>query len=80
MTLELLDEKGFIFLDDNSKPYLCRMWHKRPWLFYWHPDNQWVSLRLLTQSDVWSFPRNLTEEQQQYYRDKHQEMVVSLGG
>jgi len=21
-----LDEKGFVFLDGNSKPFLCRMW------------------------------------------------------
>jgi len=73
MTLELLDEKGFIFLDSNSRPRLCRMRGKQPWLFYWHRDGHWVSQMALSQADVWSFPRNLTEEQQQIYRDKHQE-------
>ena len=75
MTLELLDEKGFVFLDEAGKPFRCCMRGDTPWLFYWHPDNQWVSLRKVNQTEIWSFPRNLTEEQQQYYNDKHQEQV-----
>ena len=72
-TLELLDEKGFVFLDAAGKPLLCRMWHNAPWVFYWHPENKWVSFGKVTQTDARSFPRNLTEGQQQIYRDKHQE-------
>ena len=67
----MLDEKGFIFLDDKQRPFWCRIWHDSPWLFYWHPDNKWVSLREVTQSDVPTFPHNLSEEHQEIYRDKH---------
>ena len=75
MTMESLDEKGFVFLDAAGKPFLCRMWQGVPWIFYWHPENKWVSLRKVTQTEVDDFPRNLTEEQQQIYRNKHQENV-----
>ena len=64
-----LDEHGFIFLDDNQRPFLCRMWGGKPWLFYWHSENHWVSLREVTQSEIFMFPHNLTEEHQQLYHD-----------
>lgn len=73
--MDELDEKGFIFLDDADRPYWCRMWGDSPWLFYWHPDYKWVSLRQLSQTDIWRFPHNLSEEEQQIYIDKHQEYV-----
>ena len=36
-----LDEPGFIFLDGHNRPYLARMYHGVPWLFYWHVENHW---------------------------------------
>lgn len=66
-----LDEKGFVFLDKVNRPYLCRLWNNKPWIFYWHPDNHWVSLREVTQSEIFSFPRNLTDEQQAGYHKAH---------
>lgn len=66
MTQEL-DEKGFVFLDDNRKPFRCCMQGDQPWLFYWHPSNRWVSLRKTTQSEILMFPHNLTEEEQELY-------------
>lgn len=68
-----LDEKGFVFLDDASRPYWCRVWCDNPWLFYWHPDYKFVSLRQVTQADIFGFPHNLSEEEQQIYIDKHWE-------
>jgi hypothetical protein len=67
----MLDEKGWIFLDDNHRPFLCALWGERAWLFYWHTEGHWVSLRPVTQMEIWTFPRNLTEIQQQLYRDEH---------
>lgn len=68
--METLDEKGFVFLDSVGRPYHVRMWETQPWLFYWHPDNKWVSLRSITQADVWKFhERALPEEQAQIYHD-----------
>ena len=67
-----MNEKGFIFLDEGNRPYLCAKWTDGMcWLFYWHADHHWVSLRPVTQMDIWSFPRNLSEEHQQIYRDQH---------
>jgi hypothetical protein len=68
MALEKLDEKGFVFLDDNKRLYRCAMWGGQPWLFYWHDHQKtWVSLRQVSQMETWSFPHNLTQEQQDLY-------------
>jgi hypothetical protein len=67
-----LDEKGFVFLDDKKRPWWCRMWEDRAWLFYWHAEGRWVSYQPITQMDVWQFPHNLTAEQQQLYHDQHE--------
>lgn len=66
-----LDEIGFVFLDGNQRPFKVCMWGDAPWLFYWHAEGHWTSLRQVTQMDIWTFPRNLTGEQQELYNDKH---------
>lgn len=43
--MAVLDEKGFVFLDDNGKPFWCRLWEGEAWMFYWHPDKRWVSIK-----------------------------------
>ena len=71
MALELLDERGFVFLDEERRPYRVKMWEGEPWLFYWlDSQKKWVSLRHVTQSEVWSFPDNLTDEQQALYMEQ----------
>ena len=66
---QVLDEKGFVFLDANSRPFLCRMWGGEPWLFYWNDTQKcFVSLRKVTPMEVWDFPDNLTQEEQDLYR------------
>jgi len=66
--MDNLDNKGFVFLDENNSPFRCVMWGGRPWLMYWN-DNQkrWVSLRQVTFLEVLEFPYNLTQEQQDLY-------------
>lgn len=68
--MKALDEKGFVFLDAANRPYRCAMWSGSPWLFRWHPDNKWVSVRQVTQTDVWGFPDNLPEEHQALYLEE----------
>lgn len=58
----------FIFLDFN-KPLRCKTWSGGYWLFYWHPDKKWVSLREVTKDEVDAFPRNLSEKEQQLYKE-----------
>lgn len=64
--MDTLDEKGFIFLDNLNRPYKCCLIENQPWLLYWHPDNKWVTLRPVTQTEIWRFPKNLTKEQHMY--------------
>ena len=76
--MEPLDEKGFVFLDAHSRPYQCRMWGERAWLFYWHADNHWVSLRPVTQMEIWQFPRNLSQKHQDIYHKMHNEWAAQF--
>lgn len=74
--IEILDEKGFVFLSNNGNPYLCRMWGGIPWLFYWHNiENHWVSLRPVSQMEIFSLPHNLTMEQQEEYHQLHEKFI-----
>ena len=68
-TARALDERGFVFIDDTGSPYLCRMQDDgQTWLYYWHPDKRWVSLRRLTQADVWRFAvKALPDDQAEMY-------------
>lgn len=42
-----MHKNGFVFLDHLSRPYYVAPWGRDDdwWLFYWHPDKKWVSLR-----------------------------------
>lgn len=42
--IELL-ERGFTYVSENGRELLVRMWNDEPWIFYKHPDGQWVSLQ-----------------------------------
>lgn len=71
-----LSEKGFVFLDDKRRPYLCSLWGGKPWLFYWHEHQKsWVSLREVTFDEVRALPNNLTEAGQKFYNDLHDKFV-----
>jgi len=62
--MEKLDEKGFVFIDGNGLPFHVRMWGGTPWLFYWHPDNKWVSLCEINQNEIWIFNENAISKKQ----------------
>ena len=68
-----LDEKGFNFIGLDSRPYKCRIWNDRPWLFYWHSDKKWISCRPVNQSEIWNMPKNLTQDEQDMYDNLHKE-------
>lgn len=68
MKPELLDENGFVFIDDNSRPFWCRMWGDAPWFFYWNGDKRWVSLRQVNQTEVWlANEKKIPQEQAEMY-------------
>ena len=70
---ETLDEKGFVFIGSDDLPYLCRMWGDNPWLFYWHIENRWVSLRQINQAQIWQIDKNLTQYEQDIYNNLHEQ-------
>jgi hypothetical protein len=77
--VEKLDEQGFVFLDDMSRPFLCCMWGDEPWLFNWSKGNGWVSLRKVTQQEVWAFnERALPPDQAALYRSATRDQEPSL--
>jgi hypothetical protein len=57
----------FIFLDNHSRPFLCKEYGGELWLFYWHADKKWVSLRKTSPEEAERFPHNLTKKEQQMY-------------
>lgn len=66
--LNNLDEKGFVFLDDNGNPYRCTMLGGQAWLFYWNKGQKcWVTYRPVSQLEVERFPRNLSQKHQDMY-------------
>lgn len=65
------DAKGFVFLDALNRPYRCALIGAQQWLMYWnHGLKCWVTLRPVTQSEVESFPHNLTQKEQDCYYPK----------
>ncbi|QMW06336.1 hypothetical protein [Spirosoma foliorum] len=73
---ELLDEKGFVFLDGGNRPYWIRLWDGEPWLFYWHADNSWVSLRKTNQNEIWQASQvRLPDEKAELYHQLHAKRV-----
>ena len=45
----------FVFLDDANRPYRVKLWgnsEKDLWIFYWHPDRKWVSLRPIQKTEA----------------------------
>ena len=45
----------FVFISASNQPKRIR-WHvgdQQFWLWYWHPDKKWVSVRMVASSDVY---------------------------
>lgn len=58
----------FVFLDATNLPLYVRKWGEDLWLFRWKKAGGWVSIRRLNEGESNSFPRNLTQQQQNAYR------------
>lgn len=62
---------GFVFLDGRQRPFLCKPWGGKIWLFYWHAECHWASLREISEAEAAKLPRNLSFEHQQVYHRQH---------
>ncbi len=68
--MDVLDEKGYVFIDGNNNPFHVKIWCDDPWLFYWHPDKKWVSIRRLNGPDVMIMGQNkISESEAKIYHD-----------
>lgn len=70
-----LDEKGFVFLDDNKKPFWVSMRYNKPMLAYW--NDGWVNLREVSQSEIFKFNQTaVLEEHAEIYHKKHDDKFL----
>jgi len=71
-----LDEKGFVFIDKQQRPFWCCMLGGDPWFCYWHVEDKWVTLRRVEMGDV-AVARTtaIPEEQAEIYHRLHQEYL-----
>lgn len=78
--MEQLTEKGFVFIDERHKANWCRMVEDEPWLFYWHEGNKtWVTLRKVTQMDVWRFyEKDIGETEAKIYHDTNAQSLKKI--
>ena len=75
--METLDEKGFVFLDGNNRPYWCRMYGGNPWYMYWHEGQKsWVTLRRVNGSEVMiAHVKALPEYMAEIYHKQHNDFI-----
>jgi len=67
----ILDEKGFVFMGNDNKPYWCKMNGDQPWFFYWDGDG-WVSLKAVLSIDIAiSNKQRITDEEAEKYHTIH---------
>lgn len=68
-----LDEKGFVFIDRNDRPYWCCMYGGRPWFMRWHDaQKSWVTLKEVNQTDIWlAHEKKISNKQAEIYHDLH---------
>lgn len=64
--------RDFGFFDTARRPYKVVMTRDGPWVCYWHPENRWVTLRQVSQNDIWSFTDHMTDAELAIY-DKESE-------
>jgi hypothetical protein len=71
---KMLDRKGFVFLDDYSRPFwICMMHDKYPMICYWVDGTKtWVTLRAPSTSEIMlANEKALSNEFAQLYHDEH---------
>lgn len=70
-----LDEKGFVFIGKNGKPYLCRMYYDHPWFMFWNDgESTWVTLKEVNQNEIWQARETMMpQEEADLYHKKQSE-------
>jgi len=78
--LAILNDKGFVFIDIDSKPYWCRMYDNAPWFLYWNEGQKsWVTLRKVNQTEIWqAYQRVIPKEQAEMYHSSHRKFIGEI--
>lgn len=68
-----LTKEGFVFIEKvTNQPFLCCLFKGEPWVFRWHPDNKWVTIKKVEQSEInYFFTMAISKEKAQIYHDLH---------
>lgn len=68
-----IDEKGFVFIDGKNKPYWVAKWGDSIWLFYWHTEGHWTSLRPIKKGPelLQMLGLSIEKELANLYHEKH---------
>jgi hypothetical protein len=60
-----LDDKGFVYKTTDGKIWFIKLNSEGvPWVHYWHPDNRWVTLRQVNQSEIFLAYQSKISEQE----------------
>ena len=72
--MKKLNEKGFVFIDKNDRPYWCRIYGEKPWFMYWHDgQSSWVTLREVNQMDIFiAYESKISNAQAEIYHNEHE--------
>lgn len=66
-------ERNYVILGRDG-PYWVRKWEGEYWMFWWHVDGFWVSLRAMILLEVEiRYHQAIPEEKAQLYHRKHHE-------
>ena len=72
-TQKALDEKGFVFIGSDGKPYWCRIYGEVPWFMYWHESQKsWVTLQQVNTAQImFAYENKLSDKDAQIYHELH---------
>lgn len=72
-----LDKEGFVFIDDNSNPFLCRLIEKEPWFCRWNKGQKsWVTHKRANSVEIYfAWQRSIPKEEAEYYHKLHNKFI-----
>ncbi len=75
--MKTLNEKGFVFIDKNNRPYWCCIYHEIPMFMYWHEGQKsWVTLREVNQTEIWQANEmKIPSWQAEIYHEQHNKFI-----
>jgi hypothetical protein len=72
-----VDEKGFVIIDANNRPYWYTLYNGEPWVMYWHDAQKaWVTLKKVNQVNIYSaYDMKISDEEAEIYHELHRKFI-----